>query len=454
MKKKVTKILSMVMTMLMVITMFITAVPVMAEEHQLPVGATIRFEMDDGTVIAKYEFKEDHYTPAKDLGITGGYEENDPGYVTPLHMLAQAMIDNDVPVNIEVSSNGWVYDCNGTGGDLMYYVNGADSSALFGGYEVKDGDNITVIECNFKSGLYTAFGYFGEVVEDTFEPVDMTEEAVLAPGEELTLKYSYKGWNTGNDVAVGAEVYVSEKDGILADQKTDIVTDENGEFTISFKEAGTYIVSARSYLNDGRLASNPYCKVTVKENQTLPFADVTPEDWFYDAVRYVYENGIMTGIQPTVFDTAAELSRAQFTVTLYRMNGQPEITNKNIFADVPDGTWYTDAVLWANSVGIVNGYRTGDFGPADSITREQMAVMMYRYAGYKGYDTEEKGELSQFQDGSEVSAFAEEAMKWAVGNHLISGKENQTKIDPQGNTNRAECAAIIMRFMKTFESGK
>ena len=129
MKKKVTKILSMVMTMLMVITMFITAVPVMAEEHQLPVGATIRFEMDDGTVIAKYEFKEDHYTPAKDLGITGGYEENDPGYVTPLHMLAQAMIDNDVPVNIEVSSNGWVYDCNGTGGDLMYYVNGADSSA-------------------------------------------------------------------------------------------------------------------------------------------------------------------------------------------------------------------------------------------------------------------------------------------------------------------------------------
>ena len=194
--------------------------------------------------------------------------------------------------------------------------------------------------------------------------------------------------------------------------------------------------------------------MTVKENQTLPFTDVTPEDWFYDAVRYVYGNGIMTGIQPTVFDPVAELSRAQFTVTLYRMNGQPEVTNKNIFADVSDGTWYTDAVLWANSVGIVNGYRTGDFGPADSITREQMAVMMYRYAGYKGYDTEEKGELSQFQDGSEVSAFAEEAMKWAVGNHLISGKENQTKIDPQGNTNRAECAAIIMRFMKTFESGK
>ena len=288
------------------------------------------------------------------------------------------------------------------------------------------------------------------MAEDTFEPVDMTEEAVLAPGEELTLKYSYKGWNTGNDVAVGAEVYVSEKDGILADQKTDIVTDENGEFTISFKEAGTYIVSARSYLNDGRLASNPYCKVTVKENQTLPFTDVTPEDWFYDAVRYVYGNGIMTGIQPTVFDPVAELSRAQFTVTLYRMNGQPEVTNKNIFADVSDGTWYTDAVLWANSVGIVNGYRTGDFGPADSITREQMAVMMYRYAQFKGCDVSESAEFSKFTDAASVSGYAKDAMAWAVGAGILTGKDGGTKLDPQGEASRAECAVILKRFLEKY----
>ncbi len=91
------------------------------------------------------------------------------------------------------------------------------------------------------------------------------------------------------------------------------------------------------------------------------------------------------------------------------------------------------------------------FGPSDKINREQMAVMMYRYADYKGYDTGNKTDFDKFSDADSVNAYAEEAMKWAVGNGIITGKDNGTKLDPQGNATRAECATIIMRFMEKFE---
>lgn len=130
------------------------------------------------------------------------------------------------------------------------------------------------------------------------------------------------------------------------------------------------------------------------------------------------------------------------------MNGEPEVAYTAKFADVPDGEWYTSAVLWANSVGVVNGYTdSGLFGTADKINREQMAVMMYRYAKYLKYDVGKKEDFSRFEDAAMVSRYAEDAMQWAVGNGIITGKNNGTIIDPLGNAARAECAAIIQRFI-------
>ena len=155
----------------------------------------------------------------------------------------------------------------------------------------------------------------------------------------------------------------------------------------------------------------------------------------------------MTGMNETTFAPGGNLERAQFAVILYRMEQSPETAYDTIFPDVEEGQYYTEAVLWAAEEGIVTGYTdTGRFEPAGAITREQMAVMMYRYAKSKGYDVENEEELSDFPDAEKVSAYAADAVKWCVAKGIITGDQGELK--PQNNTNRAECAAMISRFMK------
>lgn len=181
------------------------------------------------------------------------------------------------------------------------------------------------------------------------------------------------------------------------------------------------------------------------------FQDVKGEDWYYEAVKYVYVNQLMTGLNELTFGPVNNLARAQFAVILHRMNGEPAMAYQAKFPDVKDGQWYTNAILWANSIGVVKGYEhNGLFGTADNINREQMAVMMYRYAQYKKYDTSQKIDFAGYTDAKKVNAFASEAMKWAVGSGIITGKDNGTRLDPQGNASRAECATIIMRFVEKY----
>lgn len=128
-----------------------------------------------------------------------------------------------------------------------------------------------------------------------------------------------------------------------------------------------------------------------------------------------------------------------------------DVTLNDWFHDVGEGVWYMDAILWAESTEVVvTGYFNGNFGPADKINREQIALMMYRYAQYQNYDTEVRAEFDQYQDASQVSDFASDALQWVVGNGIVTGKDNQTKLDPKGNAARSECAAILMRFMKKY----
>ena len=187
-----------------------------------------------------------------------------------------------------------------------------------------------------------------------------------------------------------------------------------------------------------------------QEPETLPYEDVNMTDWHYDAVEYAYRNGIMTGINPTTFAPNDPLARAQFAVILHRLNGTPAMDYTDRFHDVGEGLWYTDAILWAADTGVVTGYSNGNFGPSDYINREQMALMMYRYAGYKGYDTSARADFGSYQDAANVSDFAKEAMQWAVGEGIITGKYQETQLDPQGNATRAECATIMMRFMEKY----
>jgi hypothetical protein len=199
--------------------------------------------------------------------------------------------------------------------------------------------------------------------------------------------------------------------------------------------------------------TSPYLLITTEGmEEHMEFEDVITDDWYYSSVAYANTNGLMTGINETTFAPLRPLDRAQFSVILHRISNTPKMDYTAKFPDVAEGIWYTDAVLWANSVGIVNGYEdTGCFGPSDWVTREQMAVMMYRYANYMEYDTSEKEDIGKFADASSVSEFAKEAMEWAVGTGIIKGQGSGIKLDPQGNANRAECATIIMRFVEKYQ---
>lgn len=176
----------------------------------------------------------------------------------------------------------------------------------------------------------------------------------------------------------------------------------------------------------------------------LPFTDMNTSDWYYDAVQYVYEKGMMNGTSITTFFPDDTTTRGMIVTILHRMEGTPAAVG-TAFTDVPAGQWYSDAVSWASVNGIVDGYGGGMFGPNDPITREQMATILNRYSQHRGYETGAAGNIAGFSDASQVSSYAVDSMGWAIGNGLISGIGNNT-LAPKGNATRAQVATILMRF--------
>ena len=178
----------------------------------------------------------------------------------------------------------------------------------------------------------------------------------------------------------------------------------------------------------------------------LPFTDVDSDDWFLAAVQYVYENDRMAGTSSTTFQPEVNLTRAMAAQVLYNLEGQPAVTGDTTFTDAADaGDWAVKAITWAEQTGVVAGIGDGLFDPTANVTREEFAQMMYNYASYKEYDLTLEGDLSQFEDASAISGWAETAMSWANGSGLINGHDDGT-IDPQGTTTRAQAASILMNF--------
>ena len=236
-------------------------------------------------------------------------------------------------------------------------------------------------------------------------------------------------------------VTVKPDEGYELDELT--VTDKNGE-SVKLTDKG-----------DGKYTFKmPASKVTVEAVFTaakvegLPFTDVTSGDWFYDAVAYVYDKGMMEGTTDTTFAPAMNLTRSMIAQVLYNLEERPEAPGAAGFPDVAAGAWYADAVNWAAARGIVKGYDTGAFGPEDSVTREQLAAILYRYAQAKGYDTTQGGmAVREFSDSASISDWAQEAMAWAVNAQVLSGKGNGV-LDPQGTATRAEVAQMLMTFVE------
>ena len=184
----------------------------------------------------------------------------------------------------------------------------------------------------------------------------------------------------------------------------------------------------------------------IKETETISFKDVKENDWFYEAVSYAVENGLMSGMSEDVFAPNTPLTREMLAVILWNLEGNPAPNEVAPFLDVTSDKYYANAIAWANENGIVAGY--GDtFGVGDSITREQFAVMLYNYAQYQGYDVSvgEDTNILSYTDAFDISNYAYPAMQWACGAGIMSGNDDGT-LNPQGKATRAEAATMLMNF--------
>ena len=184
---------------------------------------------------------------------------------------------------------------------------------------------------------------------------------------------------------------------------------------------------------------------TVSPADTFPFVDVPESEYYRSAVEYAYELGLIQGTSATTFGPMLASTRGQVVAILYRLEGEPAVNGSNPFVDAT-ADWLQNAVVWASQNGIVEGYSDTVFGPDDTITREQLAAILYRYAGYKGYDTFAAADLSTFDDAGDVASWSQAPLTWAVDKGLIQGSNNL--LDPQGNAIRAQLVVILMRFLE------
>ncbi len=181
----------------------------------------------------------------------------------------------------------------------------------------------------------------------------------------------------------------------------------------------------------------------------INFDDVSRYDWFYDAVEFAVQEGLFEGISEDEFDPNGNMTRAMLVTVLYRLEGSPRVYSYADFDDVARDTWYTAAVAWAAKAGIVEGFSETEFAPNVSITREQLATILYRYADYKGLGLDLDADLSGYADADKISAYAEDAMTWAATYGLVQGMTADT-LAPQGTATRAQVATILMRFAEWF----
>ena len=223
----------------------------------------------------------------------------------------------------------------------------------------------------------------------------------------------------------------------------------NGLIHVYASQFSTYAVTYTATSSGGG-GGRPASPVNIDNgNNAFPFMDVSEAHWAREAIGWANENGIFSGTSPTTFSPGISTSRGMVVAVLWRMEKNPLVIQDIRFTDVSTEAYYGKAVSWANENQVVLGYGNGLFGPNKTISREQMAAILYRYATMKGNDVSKQTPLDNFVDGGKTAGYAQNAMEWAVANNLISGKKNNV-LDPKGNATRAEVAVILMRFSELY----
>lgn len=235
------------------------------------------------------------------------------------------------------------------------------------------------------------------------------------------------------------------------DSTTDLAAIDQGAYAgqITMDLAAYAKSDPENYMENGEIRSGGVTVDVTFIPEDWPFVDVTEDKWYYDAVAYVYQQGIMVGMSETTFEPNTTVNRAQVVQMLYNLEGQPQVSGDSGFSDIRDGQWYAKAVAWASANDVVAGYEDGTFRPTRAVTREEFAQILYNYAKCKGYGLSASADLGKFPDSGQVSSWAEIALGWANGNGLINGHDDG-RLDPKGSTIRAQAASILMNFDKGF----
>lgn len=220
-----------------------------------------------------------------------------------------------------------------------------------------------------------------------------------------------------------------------------VITDPDGYADMTPAQILTDLFGEKTPSSGGSSSSSS------KKDEGKAFTDVNKGDWYYDAVMEAAEKGIMDGVTDKRFDPNGPITRAMLAQILYSQNGKPAADKDGTLVDVPASAWYADAMYWAKAAGAMNGYGDGRMGPTDLLTREQLAVVLYSYAKKNGVDVSKQSDLTKYSDSEQVADWAQDAMSWAVGAGLISGRTTAT-LAPNGTATRAEAAQIMVHFLK------
>ncbi|MBR5614429.1 MAG: S-layer homology domain-containing protein [Clostridia bacterium] len=304
---------------------------------------------------------------------------------------------------------------------------------------IKSGDKVEKIELHVKKfSEYAVIGY------DKVVNVDPVTSSSGGGSTSYTVKLNVNGGVVLNNIVVkrGEKVTLPTptRDGyVFAGWYTD------SAFNTPF-DANTAI--NRNYVLYAKWIEAGECEGTVEDNcPCLKYNDLDPELWYHEGVDYVLNTGMMIGTGDKTFEPDTSVTRAMLVTVLWRAEGKPEAAKDSSFKDLEDGLYYVDAVEWAAENGIVNGYTETEFAPNDKLAREQIAAIMFRYAGHKGYDVSvgENTNILSYTDYSQISEYAIPAMQWAAGSGLMTGRTNST-LNPKADTTRAEIATILYRF--------
>ncbi len=269
----------------------------------------------------------------------------------------------------------------------------------------------------------------------------------------LTVYYdeSKEGWTTPKWCGYHSEIWIPLHSHNYVQQVT-VPTCTEGGYTVYLCDCGEYYVSDHTEALGHNYVVGTCSRCGEKDPDYVPpvsFSDVSESAWYATSVNYAVAHGLMNGMGGNQFEPNTSMTRGMLVTVLWRYAGEPK-EGSNDFSDVPSGQWYAEAVAWAAHNGIVTGVGNGRFDPNGTITREQLATILFRYCNAEGLDTSGRTELGSFPDKGKISAYAEDALSWAVSEGLVTGTKtgSSTYLDPKGNATRAQVATILMRFIE------